>query len=374
MHIHKIILISKSAKINSEVFKILCSYYDSTSAVKSAIEYFILHSVIDNQFVTTMFECSDVIPDYSTVNYLLSRYHTLSNNNIMIIIETLKFFGLKITKQIVLRMLDFKLFFDSIDQYNIIVDQDIYLKQSYVNIYPYKLGIIPTDAIMHQEILKKNNFDKIKELVNLGGIIKDCCLKEACKISNNLQVVKYFVEQKNVLPSNDCIKTCIFWGNDKDFSLLDYLLKFYDLNTDQINGKVKKIIDLKKKQSVEETISKEETKEKEQTVKIEEKKIILKTINNKYTLQIAPLDNIKDKTDSYEIKNKIGLFLGYKFKIITWDKLYELTMKYLINNKLIISCYFVINNDLSKLLSISPCSILHIDQLDNILSYFVKIP
>lgn len=45
-------------------------------------------------------------------------------------------------------------------------------------------------------------------------------------------------------------------------------------------------------------------------------------------------------------------------------------MKYLISKNLIIGEYFVINEDLCDLLKINVCTILHIDQLDNILSHF----
>ncbi len=70
------------------------------------------------------------------------------------------------------------------------------------------------------------------------------------------------------------------------------------------------------------------------------------------------------------LKNKITKFFGIQNKIIKYNSLYEIVMKYLISKNLIIGEYFVINEDLCSLLKINACTILHIDQLDNILSHF----
>ena len=58
---------------------------------------------------------------------------------------------------------------------------------------------------------------------------------------------------------------------------------------------------------------------------------------------------------------------------IKYLDLYEIVLKYIISNKLIIGNYFVINDKLSKLLKINYCTIINIDQLDNILTYFIDV-
>jgi hypothetical protein len=73
----------------------------------------------------------------------------------------------------------------------------------------------------------------------------------------------------------------------------------------------------------------------------------------------------------YILKNKIKKLFEYKKKNILYTDLVELMLKYLIANKLIIGNYFVINNELSILLKLNQCTIINIDQIDNILSYFI---
>ena len=78
--------------------------------------------------------------------------------------------------------------------------------------------------------------------------------------------------------------------------------------------------------------------------------------------------NIKDE---YVIKNKIKNLLNYKKKTIVYSDLYEQMLKYLIDNKLVIGNYFIINKELGTLLKLNMCMILSIDQLENIISYFI---
>ena len=71
------------------------------------------------------------------------------------------------------------------------------------------------------------------------------------------------------------------------------------------------------------------------------------------------------------IQNKIKKFFNYTKKTITITELNELMFKYLINKKLIIGNYFLINNELCNLTKINQCTIVNIDQLENMLSYFI---
>ena len=51
-----------------------------------------------------------------------------------------------------------------------------------------------------------------------------------------------------------------------------------------------------------------------------------------------------------------------------------MTFKYLINNKLIIGNYFVIDCKLSNLLKINNSTIINVDQIHNMLTYFIESP
>ena len=55
------------------------------------------------------------------------------------------------------------------------------------------------------------------------------------------------------------------------------------------------------------------------------------------------------------------------------NELKEIFLNYLINNNLIISHYFIINEDLSSLFdNIKTSTLLSINEIDNIISYFIK--
>ena len=93
-------------------------------------------------------------------------------------------------------------------------------------------------------------------------------------------------------------------------------------------------------------------------------------------MTVTPREIKIDKDDQnceYEIKGKIKKFFELKKKHIKYIELYEIVLKYLISNKLIIGNYFIINEKLSKLLKINYCTIINIDQLHSILTYFIDV-
>ena len=66
------------------------------------------------------------------------------------------------------------------------------------------------------------------------------------------------------------------------------------------------------------------------------------------------------------------ILLNYKKNNILYNELEKLILKYLIDNKLIIGNYFILNHEISTLIKIDKGVIMHIDQLKNILPYFVS--
>lgn len=339
IYLHFIISSSTSAKINSEIYKILKDYYPTEKRHKDAFDYFIKYVTIDVSFVITMLECSPVIPDIESVEALLQRTIKLERNILSEIIDIFILYGLSVNKNLILKLLENKCQINSIEKYNILIDEDIYLKCSELNFYPYELQIIPTDKILHAELAKFNNLDKIKKLKEFGGKMDTCCLEKASCVANNFKVFKYLINELKIMPTDLCIKNYIKQKTTYDSQEFDILFDNYT------NKKIK---------------SSESTQ-----------KVNLK-LDIKSTLTIEPHKIIIDKKYEYKLKNKIRKFFGYKYKIIKYDDLYELILKYLLSKNLIIDSYFIINNDLSVLLKLNECSILHIDQLDNILTYFIS--
>ena len=339
IYLHFIITSSTSTKINSEIYKILRDYYPTEKRHKDAFDYFIKYVIIDVSFVLTMLECSPIVPDIESIEALLRRTIKLETTILSEIIDMFILYGLLVDKNLILKLLDNKCQINSIEKYNIVIDEDIYLKCSELNFYPYELQIIPTDKILHAELAKFNNLDKIKKLKELGGKMDTCCLESASCVANNLKVFKYLINELKIMPTDLCIKNYIKQKITYDSQEFDFLFDSYT------NKKIRL---------------------SEPTQKINLK------LDIKSTLTIEPHKIIIDKKYEYKLKNKIRNFINYKYKIIKYDDLYELMLKYLLSKNLIIDSYFIINNELSVLLKLNECSILHIDQLDNILTYFIS--
>ena len=95
-------------------------------------------------------------------------------------------------------------------------------------------------------------------------------------------------------------------------------------------------------------------------------------------IPINPKNKNIDKLCDYKINSKIIKLIESKNNnlkygnIMKYDVIYELILKYLIQNNLIIGNYFIINSHFEEIFHINKTSILHIDQLDNIISYIIK--
>jgi hypothetical protein len=340
LYIHFIINSSHSAKVNSEIFKILCNYYHNEDKTKDAIDFFLQYAVIDEEFILTMLENTAIIPDIKSVNALIKR--NVDCNFLNKIIEIFILYGLKINKFLLLKLLDVKCYISSIEKYDIEIDEDIYIKCSQNNFYPYELKIVPTDKMLHFELCKLNNYNKIKELKEKGAKFNVCCLEEAINVENNYKVISYLINELKVMPDASCIKRYLIRKTEMDEKNKEFDILF--------NNYIKNV---------------EQKQEKKEPIK----KYL---IDKNTTLKIEPL-NIKINNEiEYKIKNKIKHFFNYNSDLIKYEDLYKIVLKYLISNKLIIDSYFVINNDLSKLLKINMSSILHIDELNNILTYFIS--
>jgi hypothetical protein len=250
------------------------------------------------------------------------------------IIDIFVLYGYEITKELVIKLLDRGCYVNNIEKHKIEIDNEIVLKCSNLNYYPYDFSCIPSVEILLIECSKPNNLDKIKLFKEKGGIYNRDCLIKACGVRKNGKVIKYLINDCNIKPDLDCIKS---FQDNYGIEALDILIHNY---------------------------SKNNTSEKRIERKIE--------IDNSILVSIDKRDFEIDMDYSYNIRSKIKKLLCYKKNVITIQELEELFLKYLINQKLVIGNYFVVNNDLCSIIKINQSTLINIDEVKNIITYFIE--
>jgi hypothetical protein len=240
------------------------------------------------------------------------------------------------------KLLKIEEYISFVEKHGIEVDSEILAKCANQSYYPYKFDIKPTTDILIKECSKYDNLNTIKKLKEFGGVYSTECLEEACSVPKNGRVIKYLINECNVNVSEKCLEK---FQEAYKMEALDAVMKKYkkqNPESHKINSNEQKVIELDKNS----------------------------------IMSIIP-KNIKiDKNDvncEFAVKGKIQKFFELKSKNIKYFELYEATLKYLISNKLIIGNYFIINDKLSKLLKINQCTIASIDDIHNILTYFIDI-
>jgi hypothetical protein len=64
--------------------------------------------------------------------------------------------------------------------------------------------------------------------------------------------------------------------------------------------------------------------------------------------------------------------LGYRKNKILYNELVKLLLKYIIDNKLVIANYFILNEEFANIIKIDKGVIMLIDQLKNMVPYFLS--
>ncbi len=311
----------------------------------------IVDKIISTQnidLILCILEFNDIVVDIDTVDKLIEKVNRnpiYDSNAIKIatIIDLLCDYGLVINKNLIIKLLEKGCYVNDLESHGISIDSEILSKCAELSYYPYKFDMIPTSTILEKECSKPNNLITIKKLKEFGGIYTTKCLELACNLNKNGKTIKYLIEECNVKVSENCLQN---FQNMYNTEALDVIIKKY-IN-DQQNKKTNNDDDSNN----------------------------YFEINEKATMTVTPR-NIKlneNKNFNYQIKNKIRKFLGYNKKTILYEELFELFLKYLIHNKLVIGKYFVINIELSNLLKINHCVIMNIEQIHNILTYFIDLP
>lgn len=318
--------------------------------------------LLDKNMIILILEKKDIVIDISVINKLVEKSYRVTNsssynsNKVAEIIDLLCEYGLVITKKILLILLEKGCYINNIEKHDITIDNDILLKCAEYSYYPYKFDIVPNFDVLKKECSKPNNFNTIKKLKEYGAEYTSNCLEVACSVPKNGKVIKYLINECGVNISDKCIE--IFQETYKT-EALDILINKYkaqNTNKNQIKNE-KNINEYDKFYDVNKFIELNQNA----TMSINPKKIKNDEI----------IINTKDDSIEYELKKKIRIFFELKKKSIKYKELYELFLKYLIKNKLLIGKYFVINIELSNLLKISQCVIIDSNQIHNVLTYFI---
>ncbi len=332
------------SSIFTELFKIIAP------TAKDEVKIDLLNRAINNldkNFILTIFEqAKHIIPDEKMIDSLLSRVYVnhgnrgASNNQVIAdIMDVFILFGLKVTKNIIIKLLNKTCYINNIEKYSVPIDDDILYICSNFSYYPYKFDIKPPISVLIKECSKQDNLETIKKLKEYGGDYNTQCLIEACKNPKNGKVIKYLVQDCGVKTNETCVKS---FQEAYKIEALDYVIAGYDPNKNN------------------------ESKKTNQPINIDtESTLIIEPHNLNY--------NKNDNTLDFKLKAKIKKLFAYKKNTIKYLDIYEMMLKYLITKKLVIGNYFVINEELAGILKLESCSILHIDQLHNILTYLIDL-
>ena len=290
--------------------------------------------------ITILEESTESLLNPELLNILLNQNYfreidgSYNSKSTADIIDIFILYGFEITKDFVLRLLDKGCYVNNIEKYKIEIDNDLVLKMSNLNYYPYEFECIPNTEILLIECSKPNNLDKIKLFKEKGGKYNKECLIKACGVRKNGKVIKYLINDCNIKPDLDCIKS---FQENYGIEALDILIHNYSKGSAS---------DTKVERKIE--------------------------IDNSILVSIDKRDFDVDMEYNYNIRSKIKKLLNYKKNVITFQELEELFLKYLINQKLVIGNYFVVNHDLCSIIKINQSTLLNIDEVKNIITYFIE--
>lgn len=215
--------------------------------------------------------------------------------------------------------------------HNIPIDEELLLYCSINNFIPYKIDCIPTDEII-SNVCKHKNIEYIKKIVEAGGKIEYKHLLCASCLPNNGYIIRYLITKTK-----------------PDIKILDKILEQIYFPTKKIYLNV---------------INTELYKKNEKIVVFDEK-LLFKIEKNK-----NDIDNNKQYLIKRKIRNLLNIKKSKKYNI---NELTVLFINYLDNNKLIIQNYFILNKELSEIIKTDVNRVLHVNEIKNFVSYFIKL-
>jgi hypothetical protein len=308
-------------------------------------------SNLDKRFLIKMLDYESlpnknkiVIDDTTIKNMLIKVYirelYGATNNKLVAeIMDVFIDYNLTITKEIVILLLTKGCYINNIERTGLIIDVEILEKCSELNYYPYEFTCIPTKKIMLLEC-SRNNLNTLTMLKEKGGIIDIDCLNSAVSLRRNGKIIRYIINNCNVKPNTETLR---LFQEVNSIECLDLLVLNYKgsggVGSGGCGGGVS-----------------------------------TNCLDPQSLLSIEPISNDLEIDYEYEyvLHNKIKKLLGYKRNKILFCELEKLLFKYIIDNKLVIANYFILNDEFANIIKMDKGVIMHIDQLKNMIPYFIS--
>jgi hypothetical protein len=221
-----------------------------------------------------------------------------------------------------------------------VIDVEILEKCSELNYYPYEFTCIPTKKIMLLEC-SRNNLNTLIMLKEKGGIIDVDCLNSAVSLRRNGKIIKYIINSCSVNPNTETLR---LFQEVNGIECLDLLISNYKSSAN---------------------VSANASSTLTSTNCLDPQSLL--------TIEPFSTDFEIDYDCEYILHNKIKKMLGYKRNKIVYYELEKLLLKYIIDNKLVIANYFILNDEFANIIKMDKGVIMHIDQIKNMIPYFVNL-
>lgn len=307
-------------------------------------------SNLDKRFLIKMLDYESlpnknkiVIDDITIKNMLIKVYmreiYGASNNKLVAeIMDVFIDYNFTITKEIVILLLTKGCYINNIERNGFVIDIEILEKCCELNYYPYEFTCIPNKKIMLLEC-SRNNLNTLIMLKEKGGIIDVDCLNSAVSLRRNGKIIKYIINNCNVNPNTETLR---LFQEVNGIECLDLLVSNFKSGSVCASAGTG---------------------------------ISTTCLDPQSLLTIEPLStDLEINYDcEYILHNKIKKLLGYKRNKIVYCELEKLLFKYLIDNKLVIANYFILNDDFANIIKMDKGVIMHIDQIKNMIPYFVNL-
>jgi hypothetical protein len=308
-------------------------------------------SNLDKRFLIKMLDYDSlknnnnkIVIDDNTIKNMLNKVYIreiygASNNKLVAdIMDIFIDYNFTITKEIVIMLLTKGCYINNIERTGFVIDIEILEKCSELNYYPYEFTCIPSKKIMLCEC-GRTNLNTLTMLKEKGGIIDVECLNSAVASRKNGKIIKYIINNCNVKPNTETLR---IFQEVNSIDCLDLLVSNY------YGGAVGNSTN---------------TNTNTHTNCLESSSLLsIEPISNDFQI---------DYEKEYELHNKIKKMLGYKKNKILYCELEKLLLKYIIDNKLVIANYFILNEEFANIIKMDKGVIMHIDQLKTMIPYFL---
>jgi len=331
-------------------------------------------SNLDKRFLIKMLDYESlpnkiVIDDITIKNmlnkvYIREIYGATNNKIISEIMDIFIDYSFTITKEIVILLLTKGCYISNIERTNFVIDIEILEKCSELNYYPYEFTCIPTKKIMLLEC-SRNNLNTLTMLKEKGGIIDIDCLNSAVSLKRNGKIIKYIINNCNVKPNTETLR---IFQEVNSIECLDLLVSNYKSGSG-IGGGVgggvggcvnTNCLDPSSLLSIEPIINVSQIGVGDGGVGdggVGDGGVGVGGVGDGGVGD----GGVGDGGGGGVIHNKIKKMLGYKKNKILPSELEKLLLKYIIDNKLVISNYFILNEEFANIIKMDKGVIMNID-------------